>query len=118
MCVGGRLEPNAYYSDIYRRHIEVWGKDNVHPIIMEEFWAGDTKPLENFLDFPLPNIHENVYYPDMGSKAPHYEYLKDQWQSDTEDITKEMYEYCLGKIKYIYNEFVSEYGRMPKAWMR
>ena len=85
---------------------------------MEEFWAGDTQPLEDFLDFPLPKIHENVYYPDMGSKAPHYDYLKDQWQSDTEDITKEFYDYCLGKIQYIYNEFVWEYGRMPEAWMR
>jgi len=118
MCVGGKLEPNAYYHDILRRHRNVWGRDNVHPIIMEEFWAGDTQPLEDFLEFPLPKIHENVYYPDMGSKAPHYDYLKDQWQSDTEDITKDLYEYCLSKIKYIYDEFVLEYGRMPEAWMR
>ena len=118
MCVGGRLEPNSYYSDIYRRHLEVWGKDNVHPIIMEEFWAGDTKPLENFLDFPLPNIHENVYYPDMGSKAPHHPYLQDQWQSDKVDLDIETHKYCLEHLDYIYTDFAKTFGYIPEAWMK
>ena len=118
MCVGGKLEPNAYYSDIYTRHCNVWGEENVHPIIMEEFWAGDTQPLADFLDFPFTKIHPNVYYPDMGSRAPHYPYLQDQWQSDKEDLDLATQMYCLEHLDYIYSDFAKTFGRIPEAWMK
>ena len=118
MCVGGKLEPNCYYHDIIRSHRNVWGEENVHPIIMEEFWAGDTQPLADFLDFPFTKIHPNVYYPDMGSRAPHYPYLKDQWQSDKVDLDDETRDYCLDRLSYLYESFKDEYGRIPDMWMK
>ena len=84
--VSGELEPNAMYADIYKRHRNVWGEENVHMIVMEELWEGKTQALSNFLDFPINTVHENVYYPERGTKAPHYEYLKDQWISDKHDL--------------------------------
>ena len=118
MCVGGKLEPNCYYHDIIRRHRNVWGDDRVHPIIMEEFWAGDTQPLSDFLDFPITKLHENVYYPDMGANPPHYEYLKDQWSSDKVDLDDQTRDYCLDRLSYLYKLFEDEYGRIPEAWMK
>ena len=117
MCVG-KLEPNAYYSDIYTRHCNVWGEEKVHPIIMEEFWAGETRPLAEFLEFPFTKIHPNVYYPDMGSRAPHYPYLQDQWQSDKEDLDLATQMYCLEHLDYIYSDFAKTFGRIPEAWMK
>ncbi len=117
MCVG-KLEPNAYYSDIYTRHCNVWGEEKVHPIIMEEFWAGDTRPLAEFLEFPFTKIHPNVYYPDMGSRAPHYPYLMDQWSSDVEDLDLATQMFVLEHMDHVYSDFAKTFGRIPEVWMK
>ena len=47
------------------------------------------------LDSPIQKVHENVYFPDKGADAPHYEGLIDQWTSDKETITEETIKYAM-----------------------
>ena len=117
-CVSGRMEDNVYYSDIYNRHCNVWGKENVHMIVMEELWSdyGKMIDLSNFLDFPITKIHENVYYPEMGTKAPKLRGLPDQWKSDKLDLDKETWEYASEHMNHVYKSFEYTFGYIPTNW--
>ena len=119
--LGGAFEPNAYYSSIYRRHAQIWGKENVKAIVMEDFWNPDNKKeqlaeLSDFMDYKFTKIHRNVYYPDMGSKAPKYEYLGDQFSSDFTDLTDDQYKKCFELMKEVYTEYKKTFGYLPDAW--
>jgi len=119
--LSGALEPNAYYSSIYRRHAQIWGVENVRAIVMEELWNPKTQKeelgyLSDFLGYNFTKVHENVYYPDMGSKPPKYEYLSDQWCSDKVDITDEQYKQCFSLMKQVYSEFNKTFGYIPDEW--
>ena len=114
--VGGELEPNAMYSDIYKRHRNVWGEENVHMIVMEEFWSGKVQPLSEFLNFPIKTVHENVYWPDKGSKAPHYDYLWDQWISNTHDLDLKTWAYGMNNMSWVYKDFKNTFGYIPDKW--
>ncbi len=116
MCVSGQMEPNAYYHDIYKRHANVWGEENVHMIVMEEFSAGMVSKLERFIDFKLPIIHENVYYPEMGTNPPHYMYLSDQYTSDFLDLDKDTWTYARNHMNHIYESFEETFGYIPTKW--
>jgi len=117
-CVSGEMETNVHYSEIYRKYKNVFGEDKVHMIVMEELWSdyGKMIDLSNFLDFPLTKLHENAYFPEMGTKAPHYEYLEDQWGSDKVDIDEKTYNYCLEHMDHIYSDFAKTFGRIPANW--
>ena len=119
--LSGRFEPNAHYSTIYRKHAQIWGAENVKAIIMEEFWNPDREKeqlgqLSDFLEYNFTKVHENVYYPDMGSNPPKYEYLGDQWCSDKVDITDEQYKQCFSLMKQVYSEFNKTFGYIPDEW--
>jgi len=120
---GGRFvfEDNAYYSQIYERHVEMWGKDNVKAFVMEEFWNPDREKeqleiLSDFLNYKFTKIHENCYYPDMGANAPRYKYLGDQFSSDMVDMTDELYKLCFSHMSEIYSDFIKTFGYMPDEW--
>ena len=81
---------------------------------MEEFWE-NPKGLSEFLDFPITKVHENVYWPERGSNAPKYDYLKDQW-SDEEDISQESLDMAKKKMSNIYHDFNECFGYIPDAW--
>ena len=117
-CVRGEMEQNVYYSRIYRKYKNVFGEDKVHMIVMEELWSdyGKMIDLSNFLDFPLTKLHENAYFPEMGTKAPHYQYLEDQWGSDKVDMDEETYNYCLEHMDQVYSDFAKTFGRIPANW--
>ena len=115
-CVSGRMEENTYYSEIYNRHRNVWGEENVHMIVMEEFSAGKVDKLSEFLDFPITKVHENCYYPEMGTKAPEYEGLCDQYKSDILDLDKETWEYARENMDHIYKAFNYTFGYIPEKW--
>ena len=117
-CVRGEMEQNVYYSRIYRKYKNVFGEDKVHMIVMEELWSdyGKMIDLSNFLDFPLTKLHENAYFPEMGTKAPHYQYLEDQWGSDKVDMDEETYNYCLEHMDHVYSDFAKTFGRIPANW--
>ena len=117
-CVRGEMEQNVYYSRIYSKFRDVWGEDRVHMIVMEELWSdyGKLIDLSNFIDFPLTKLHQNVYFPEMGTKAPHYEYLQDQWSSDKVDLDEDTYNYCLEHMDDVYSDFAKTFGRIPTNW--
>tara|TARA_Y100001937_G_scaffold123059_1_gene185316 strand:+ start:2106 stop:3029 length:924 start_codon:yes stop_codon:yes gene_type:complete len=119
--LSGAFEPNAYYSSIYRRHALIWGVENVRAIVMEELWNPETQKeelgyLSDFLGYNFTKVHENVYYPDMGSNPPKYEYLSDQYNSDKVDITDDEYKTCARLMKSVYAEFEKTFGYVPDEW--
>ena len=115
-CVSGIMEENTYYSEIHNRWRNVWGKDRVHMIVMEELSAGNVDKLSEFLEYPIERVHENCYYPEMGTKAPHYEGLSDQWLSDKVDLNKETWEYAREHMDPIYKHFKYTFGYIPELW--
>ena len=112
------MDKNAYYHETYERFVRVWGKDRVHMIVMEELWSdyGKMIDLSNFLDFPLTKVHENCYYPDKGPNAPKYDYLKDQWCSNTVALDKPTWEFAMEHMDWIYSGFAKTFGYIPKEW--
>ena len=108
------------YSSIYKNHSSVWGKDNVRLVVMEELDNPITQKqelshLSNFLNYDIVKVHENVYYPNMGSNYPKHKYLEDQY-SDTHDLDQIMYELCVQKRRDIYIEFQKTFGYVPNEW--
>ena len=119
--LSGTFEPNAYYSQIYERHAQVWGAENVKAIVMEEFWNPDNKKeqlaeLSDFLNYKFTKIHRNVYYPDMGKDAPRYEHLGDQYSSDFVNLTEDQYKKCFDLMKEVYIEYEKTFGYVPHEW--
>ena len=85
-------------------------------IVSEDLWGGKNNCIENlskFLEFNITNLWPNCYYPEMGTKAPHHEYLKDQWASDLEDLTEEDLEFGRKYMKRYYDEWYDYFGSMP-----
>jgi|9_EtaG_2_1085328.scaffolds.fasta_scaffold01855_6 hypothetical protein len=116
--VNGQMEENVYYSNLYKNWSNVFGKEKVHMIVMEEFSAGKNQSLIDFLGFPIEKVHKNVYYPDMGVNAPHYEYLADQWRSDIVSLDDDLYKYLFERMSFVYDEFEKIFGYIPDAWMK
>ncbi len=119
--LSGAFEPNAYYSQIYRRHAQIWGKENVKAIVMEDFHNPDKEKdqlamLSDFFDYKFTSIHENVYYPDMGSNPPKLDWLSDQYSSDIVDITDDQYKKCRQLMNQVYKEFEKTFGYIPDEW--
>jgi len=109
----------------YITHIKkferVFGSERVFPIVMEDFWNSERQAevfekLSEFLGYPITKAHENVYYPDRGSKAHQIEGLSDQYGSDFEDITPQLYEWAKQHLGYIYSEWENHYGSLPVEW--
>ena len=108
------IESLANYDVIYNNHCAVWGKQNVLPAIMEKIWK-DTSELSDFLGYKIDKMHRNVYYPELGSKSPHYEYLKDQWVGETIDID---YDRLRSKLEWLYTDFERTFGYIPEEWTK
>tara|TARA_B100001113_G_scaffold284204_1_gene239382 strand:- start:62 stop:985 length:924 start_codon:yes stop_codon:yes gene_type:complete len=115
-----KIKEHAYYVQNIQKFDRVFGKDRVMPIIMEDFWRDkkNTEKLSEFLQYPIHTIHENAYVPDRGSNAPHYEGLFDQWQSDSEDMSPDLYDWALQYLGFIYDDWENHYGAIPKYWKR
>ena len=113
--------PPAYYTQNIEKYKRVFGEDRVLPIIMEQFWNPERKTeqcerLSDFLNHKITYIHENAYYPDMGKNAPHYEGLKDQWDSDFEDMTPQLYEWAKQYLGFAYSDWEKCYETLPEEW--
>ena len=116
----GGVDRVSDYGKILRSYYNVWGKHNVLPIIMEEFWdpskhREQTERLSNFLNYPITNIYKNVYWPELGSNSPQYEFLRDQWK-DEKDIDSETYKRIYSKLEWIYQDCEEHLGYIPDSW--
>jgi len=107
---------HANYGSIYQKYVDVWGRSKICVVVMEEFWSGQKWPLCDFLGYNLKNIHENAYYPDKGSKAPHYDYLWDQWSSNTHDLDRDTWDIACEKMQWIYDDYKKIFGYVPREW--
>ena len=119
----------AFYERINRRSlsldyisvIEKWERVcPIHVIIMEQLWEGDEQErerqrLSDFLDYDIKKIHENVYCPDRGPNAPHYDGLPDQYTSDKYWLQDELYNQVLPFFP-VYQQWVDKYGGLPLYW--
>ena len=125
----GRVYPNAmtYLSNYldrsipedceYIKHYKKWKKYfPTHPIVMEEFWDGETENLSNFLDFNIKDIYPNCYWPECGNAAPKYDGLSDQYLSDRENMTPQFYKKIKDKLLPEYEAWYDEFGSLPKTW--
>ena len=101
--------------------IEKWERVcPIHVIIMEQLWEGDEQErerqrLSDFLDYDFKKIHENVYCPDRGPNAPHYDGLPDQYTSDKYWLQDELYNQVLPFFP-VYQQWVDKYGSLPLYW--
>ena len=101
----------------YIQHYRKWKKYfPIHAVVMEEFWDGNTKPLSNFLDYEIKDLHPNCYWPEMGVNAPHIPGLRDQWSSDHEEMTPQFYAKTKKKLQSAYDEWIDEFGSLPETW--
>ena len=109
-----RITPTGWsnYSKMYTKHSEVWGKENVLPLIMEKVWK-DPSELSDFLGYKIEKMHENVYYPERGTKAPKLRFLPDQWSAETADID---YPKLRKEFDYLYTDFEKTFGYLPEEW--
>ena len=107
-------KPNnlCHYDQMYTKHCEVWGKENVLPLIMERAWK-DPSELSDFLGYKIEKMHRNVYYPEMGSKRPKYKYLDDQWSGERNDID---YGRLRKELDWLYVNFEKTFGYLPEEW--
>jgi hypothetical protein len=107
------------YTEIYHKFADHF---DTLPIVMEQlFDINDNKKelerLSNFLNYTFTKTHENCYVPDMGTNAPQYPYLKDQWDSDKEELTPELISISREKNAFVYDEWEKEFGSLPASWI-
>jgi hypothetical protein len=102
-----------------------YGKENIHYIIMEDFFNNNNKiekfKLEKFLDKKLTSIHPCVFVPDQGINPPKngiYKFLSDQWDADKEILRPELYVFLKKHYQYLYDEFEELHGSLPADWGR
>ena len=109
----GEITPNSDYIGSFKSFNEHFSTIS---IISEELWGGKNNALENlekFLDFEIKELWPNAYFPEMGTKAPHHEGVRDQWSSDLEDLTEEDLEFGRKYLAKYYDEWYNYFGTMP-----
>ena len=111
----GSVTPTGWsnYSKMYTNHSEVWGKENVLPLIMEKVWK-DPSELSDFLGYKIEKMHENCYYPERGTKCPKPQFLQDQWAGEHHDID---YPKLRKEFDYLYTDFEKTFGYIPEEWL-
>ena len=112
---------NCEYVRCYEDWEKLVGKDNILPIIMEEFWDPQYKKqqcerLSNFLNYPIKNIYPNAYFPDLGADAPKLKGLIDQ-KSDRETITEDSIKKSFPYMRRHYNDWRKRFGTLPESWV-
>ena len=119
----GRCSSLCDFAETWYKYSSIFGKENTYVIIMEDFWDKNKEKeqlnaLSNFLSYKITKLHENCYVPDMGSRAPHYENLHDQWQSDLEDLTEGDYQSALIYMSRYYTDFYNMFSFLPESWKK
>jgi hypothetical protein len=113
------------YAQKVKNAHDVFGKENVCYLIMEDFFKDEKDnlevlKLEQFLNIKIPKVYPCAFVPDKGINAPKVEGLSDQWLSDTEILTAEVYDSVRYNAPYSqdYSEFEEFHGCLPADWGR
>jgi hypothetical protein len=107
----------TYYKDIIDHYTQCF--DQVHIVTMEDLWTSqeEIERLSDFLSYKITKMHQNVYWPPMGSKAPKYEYLADQWMSDKEDLSQKTIDKSKQLMSIVYDDWKSKIGSISNHWL-
>ena len=102
-------DPNMSYTEKYKKYVSVWGEDNVKVIINENFYAGDTQPLSDFLNYNiLPTFNQINHLFDIKHK------VYNNWSK----IDKETWKDAFENMSWVYDEFEKTFGYIPDQWGR
>ena len=102
----------------YVKNLNNWKSafKNVYPVIMEEVWE-DPSGLSDFIGMKIEKMHDNVYFPERGTKRPEIKGLRDQWSSDMQDLSNNDLKYGRDKLALVYDNFMKEFGYIPQLWL-
>ncbi len=108
------LIPN--YVKIYKNWHNTF--PSVMPLVMEEIWGDirERNELSWFLGHAIPEMHPNVYFPEMGTKRPEIPGLGDQYGSDMQDLSEDDLKYGREKLDWLYKDFKTQFGAIPSTW--
>lgn len=112
---------SKYVSHITKLY-DIFDKENVCYLIMEDFFNleknEEKEKLEYFLNIKIDSIYPCCYVPDRGINAPKLENLRDQWDSDVEILTPEIYNNYRNRedISKVYSDFKKFHGFLPADW--
>jgi len=99
---------------------KIFGRDNVHTVVMEELWEDDgtsKQQLSDFLDHPITKLWNNVYAPDRGHLAGHDSNVPCQaYGQNLQVLTEDVYYHYKDKHQHQYDEWVDEFGSLPLYW--
>ena len=111
------------YAEMITTWRNVFGKDNYHYVIMEDFFDPnqdeEREKLEKFLDHKIPKdkIFPCAFVPDKGINPPKIPGVKDQWRSDIVEFTPELYMINRHTIcSKVYRNFKKLHGYLPSNW--
>jgi|TARA_B100000131_G_C18028147_1_gene577299 hypothetical protein len=102
------------YAENYQKYCNVFGKKNVHYVIMEDFWSGETSELSEFLDYDIQQISENVYWPLDNTVKP--EHLSDQWAGE-KHLPLDMISLIREQLNPLYLQYEQIIGKIPERWL-
>lgn len=117
--------PCLDYTEKVSIAYDVFGKENVCYLIMEDFFKKQNNnpeviKLEKFLNVEIPSdkIYPCNYVPDLGINPPKVGNLEDQWNSDHEKLPPEFYQELRNRKDYIqcYSYFKNFHGSLPADW--
>jgi hypothetical protein len=110
----------ANYAEFIKNYQEIFGKENVCYLIMEDFFdpnnTEEKQKLENFINKKIDTIHPCCFVPDKGINAPKIKGLQDQWDSDHHVLTEEIYMLSKLEINQVYKDFEKFHGYLPANW--
>tara|TARA_B100001287_G_C22626268_1_gene502668 strand:- start:10 stop:855 length:846 start_codon:yes stop_codon:yes gene_type:complete len=103
------------YAENYQKYCNVFGKENVHYVIVEDLWSGETSEISRFLNYDIRHLGENMYWP-LSDNTKKHEFLKDQWGKE-----KKLPENLIPKIRQkldpLYLQYEQIIGRLPERWI-
>jgi len=113
------------YAEKVNAAYDVFGKENVHYIIMEDFFKEQKNnleviKLEKFLDIKISpeQIYPCNFVPDRGVNSSRLGDLSDQWTSDHIVLPPEFYNTMRNRKDYFdaYSKFKQLHGFLPADW--
>ena len=111
------------YPQVINNAYDVFGKENVCYLIMEDLYnksnQKEKNKLENFLNIKIEEMYPCCFVPDRGINAPKDDpFLKDQWDSDHTILTPEIYNKYRNREDFVeyYSTFETFHGSLPADW--
>lgn len=97
------------YLKKYKKYVRVWGEERLKVIINEDFYAGHTQPLSDFLGYtiaPTFNQINNLF--DIKHK------VYNNWCKIGIETWRDAFE----NMSWVYDEFEKTFGYIPDQWGR